>query len=73
DASMDETLSTWKVLEPKADMVDEARALNPYRETKSLGRVTFIFNDKDRETLSAFGDVRRLSLSDLFVTLMTGE
>lgn len=73
DASMEETLSTWKVLEPKADVIDEVRALSPYRENKSLGRVSFIFNDKDRETLSAFGDVRRLSLSDLFVTLMTGE
>lgn len=73
DASMEETLSTWKVLDPKPDVIDEVRALSPYREMKSLGRVSFIFNDKDRETLSAFGDVRRLSLSDLFVTLMTGE
>ena len=73
DASMEETLSTWKVLEPKAEMIDEVRALSPYRENKSLGRVSFIFNDKDRETLSPFGDIRRLSLSDLFVTLMTGE
>ena len=73
NASMEETLSKWKVLEPKADMIDEVRALSPYRENKSLGRVSFIFNDKDREILSAFGDVRRLSLSDLFVTLMTGE
>mgnify|MGYP001085928862 CR=1 FL=1 len=68
DASMEETLSTWKVLEPKADMIEEARALSPHRENKSLGRVSMIFNDKDRETLSPFGDVRRLSLSDLFVT-----
>ncbi|MCC3862139.1 ABC transporter ATP-binding protein [Pseudemcibacter aquimaris] len=73
DASMEDTLSTWKVLEPKPDVIDEVRALSPFRENKSLGRVSFIFNDKDRETLSAFGDVRRLSLSDLFVTLMTGE
>lgn len=73
DASMEETLATWKVLEPKPEMLEEVRALSPYRENKSLGRVSFIFNDKDRETLSAFGEVRRLSLSDLFVTLMTGE
>ncbi|MDG1438585.1 MAG: ABC transporter ATP-binding protein [Emcibacteraceae bacterium] len=73
DASMEETLATWKVLEPKPEMLDEVRALSPYRENKSLGRVSFIFNDKDRETLSVFGEVRRLSLSDLFVTLMTGE
>lgn len=73
NASMDDTLSTWKVLDAAPDKVDEVRALNPYREMKSLGRVSFIFNNQDRDTLNAFGDVRRLSLSDLFVTLMTGE
>ena len=73
DASMEETLASWKVLDPDSAKIDEARALNPYREMKSIGRVKFIFKDKDRETLSAYGEVSRLSLSDLFVTLMTGE
>lgn len=73
DASMEETLAAWKVLDPDPAKVDEARALNPYREMKSIGRVKFIFKDKDRETLSEYGEVSRLSLSDLFVTLMTGE
>ncbi len=73
NASMEETLSTWKVLEPHPQHIDEARALSPYREMKSLGRVSFVFNNHDRNTLQAFGEVRRLSLSDLFVTLMTGE
>lgn len=73
DASMEETLSTWKVLEPKKDMIDEARTLSPHREMTSLGRTSFIFKGKDRDTLKEYGDVSRLSLSDLFVTLMTGE
>jgi len=73
DACMEETLETWKVLEPNKDRVDEARALSPYREMKSLGRTSFIFKGKDRATLSEFGEVSRLSLSDLFVTLMSGE
>ena len=73
DASMEETLETWKVLEPNKDSVDEARALSPYREMKSLGRTSFIFKGTDRATLSEFGEVSRLSLSDLFVTLMSGE
>lgn len=73
DASMEETSSTWKVLEPRKDMIDEARALSPYREMTSLGRTSFIFKGKDRNTLKEYGDVSRLSLSDLFVTLMTGE
>jgi len=73
DASMEETLETWKTLDPSADHVDEARALAPYREMTSLGRTSFIFKGKDADTLKQFGDVRRLSLSDLFVTLMTGE
>lgn len=73
DASMDETLSTWKVLEPNKEHIDEARALSPYREMRSLGRTSFVFQGKDRATLGEFGEVKRLSLSDLFVTLMTGE
>ena len=73
DASMEETLETWKTLDPSTDKIDEARALAPYREMTSLGRSSFIFKGKDAETLKQFGDVRRLSLSDLFVTLMTGE
>lgn len=73
DASMEETLDTWKVLEPTNDMIDEVRALSPYREMKSLGRTSFIFKGKDRLSLQEYGAVSRLSLSDLFVTLMTGE
>ncbi len=73
DASMEETLATWKTLEPNPDRIDEARALGPYREISSLGRTSFIFKGSDKATLQEFGEVRRLSLSDLFVTLMTGE
>ena len=73
DASMEETLNTWKVLEPNKEHLDEARSLSPYREMTSLGRTTLIFKGKDKATLQDFGDVSRLSLSDLFVTLMTGK
>ncbi len=73
DASMEDTLKTWKTLEPSSDHVDEARALGPYREINSLGRSSFVFKDIDTDTLKEFGDVHRLSLSDLFVTLMTGD
>ncbi|MBT6033579.1 MAG: ABC transporter ATP-binding protein, partial [Kordiimonadaceae bacterium] len=73
DASMDETLDTWKVLEPTNEHIDEARALSPYREKNSLGRTSLIYKGQDKETLKQFGDVSRLSLSDLFVTLMSGE
>jgi ABC-2 type transport system ATP-binding protein len=73
DASMEETLDTWKTLEPSPDHIEEVRALSPYREMTSLGRTSFIFKGKDHDTLKQLGEVRRLSLSDLFVTLMTGE
>ncbi|MEZ5757979.1 MAG: ABC transporter ATP-binding protein [Emcibacteraceae bacterium] len=73
NASMEETQNTWKVLEPKKESVDEARALSPFREIKSLGRTSFVFKECDNATLKELGAVSRLSLSDLFVTLMTGE
>lgn len=72
-ASMEETTSTWKVLEPRKESLDEARALSPYREVKSLGKTSLIFQGQDDETLQAYGSLSRISLSDLFVTLMTGE
>lgn len=72
-ASMEETSDTWRVLEPNKENLDEARALLPYREVKSLGKTSLIFKGQSKETLQAFGSVNRLSLSDLFVTLMTGE
>lgn len=73
DASMDKTSEIWKTLDPKPEYIDEARALNPYKEVTSLGRTSFIYKGVDSITLKEFGEVKRLSLSDLFVTLMTGE
>lgn len=73
NATMEDTLNTWKVLAPSSEYIEEVRALKPYREMTSLGRKSFIFKGIDTQILKEYGDVKRLSLSDLFVTLMTGE
>jgi ABC-2 type transport system ATP-binding protein len=71
--SMDEVAQNWCTLNPANGNEDKARALNPRAEEKTFGRSTFIFNGADRSKLEKLGEVNRLNLSDLFVTLMTGD
>lgn len=73
NASMEEIHQSWLILDVKPDQLGMARNLSPYRETVSLGRTSLIYRGQDRALLEPLGDVRQLSLSDLFVTLMTGE
>ncbi|WP_321397536.1 ABC transporter ATP-binding protein [Emcibacter sp.] len=71
--SMEEIGEHWFVLHPKAEHINDARALDPLQEQTTLGRTTMIFNNRPRVELEQLGEVGRLSLSDLFVTLMTRE
>ncbi|WP_417319716.1 ABC transporter ATP-binding protein [Emcibacter sp.] len=72
-ASMEEIGEHWFVLHPTPEYIDAARALGPLQEQKSLGRTSMVFNNRPRNELEQLGDVSRLSLSDLFVTLMTRD
>ncbi len=73
DADMEEITEDWMLLNPTAQNIDAARALSPASEQTMLGRTSFIFNGKPRAELEKLGDVSRVSLSDLFVTLMEGK
>ena len=70
---MEDINETWLVLAPPADNVQAARALGPVSEKNLLGRTSFIFDNQPRSELEKLGDVSRINLSDLFVTLMDGE
>lgn len=72
-ADMEDIGQQWMVLNPAQENLEAARALSPVSEQTMLGRTSLIFNGKERRTLAELGDVSRLSLSDLFVTLMGGE
>jgi len=47
-----------------------ARALRPIHERQVFGRSILLFDNADRQQLSALGDVRTPSIADLFVALM---
>jgi len=73
DADMDDIGSQWMVLNTSPENRDAARERGPISEQTHLGRTSFVFKDQSREALQKIGDVSRLNLSDLFVTLMEGE
>lgn len=73
DTEMEEINEKWLVLAPPANNMAAARALGPASEQSLLGRTSFIFNNQPRSELEKLGDVSRINLSDLFVTLMDGE
>jgi ABC-2 type transport system ATP-binding protein len=57
-------------LQVKNDIADRARALNPISEYVGIGKTQFIFEGGDREAISALGETKIPSISDLFVAKM---
>jgi ABC-2 type transport system ATP-binding protein len=55
-----------------ADKAASARTLNPLDERQVFGKSIFLFDGADRATLEALGEIRRPSVSDLFVATMKG-
>jgi ABC-2 type transport system ATP-binding protein len=55
-----------------ADMAVTARQLNPLDERQVFGKSIFLFDGVDRARLEALGEIRRPSVSDLFVATMKG-
>ena len=54
----------------RAEQLNAARALKPIDERQALGRSILLFDGRDRETLSALGEVRSPSIADLFVAVI---
>jgi ABC-2 type transport system ATP-binding protein len=52
------------------EQLPAARALRPMNERPMFGRSILLFEGADRNQLSAFGEVRRPSIADLFVAVM---
>ena len=55
-----------------ADMAATARQLNPLDERQVFGKSIFLFDGVDHSQLRALGEIRRPSVSDLFVATMKG-
>src|SRR5205823_6242173 len=55
------------------DKLEAARALRPIHERPVFGRSVLLFDAVDRDQLAALGEVRRPSIADVFVAVMTGR
>ncbi len=70
DASMDELGERFIEVMANPDQADTARALGPIDERKVFGKSIFLFDGVERARLEALGEIRRPSVSDLFVATM---
>lgn len=72
DMDMDALGSRFAEVLVNADQADAARALGPLDERQVFGKHIFLFDGVERSRLLALGEVRRPSVSDLFVATMKG-
>ena len=52
---------------------DAAKALRPIHERPVFGRSVLLFDGVDRKQLAALGEIRRPSIADVFVAVMSGS
>jgi len=72
DSDMDAVGERFIEVMVGADKADAARSMKPLDERQVFGKSIFLFDGADRATLEAMGEVRRPSVSDLFVATMKG-
>jgi ABC-2 type transport system ATP-binding protein len=73
ECSMEEFESRYAEVMVHPDHVDGARLLKPMQVRQVFGRSVMLFENVDRGELAALGDVRRPSIADLFVAVMSNH
>ena len=73
ECSMEEFESRYREVMVNPEHVAAARALKPIHERPVFGRSVMLFDGASREQVAALGEVRRPSIADLFVAVMSGE
>src|SRR5213593_952687 len=73
DCSMEEFESRYLEAMVHPEHIDAARALRPIHERPVFGRSVLLFDQADRQQLAALGEVRRPSIADLFVAVMSNS
>jgi len=71
ECSMEEFESRYLEVMVNPENVAAARALKPIHERPVFGRSIMLFDGANREQVTALGDVRRPSIADLFVAVMS--
>jgi ABC-2 type transport system ATP-binding protein len=69
--SMEEFESRYVEVLVNPEQLAAARALSPMHERPVFGRSVMLFDRVDRDHLASLGDVRRPSIADLFVAVMS--
>src|SRR5438309_3699031 len=70
-SSMEEFESRYLEVTVNPENAAAARALKPIHERSVFGRSVMLFDGANREQVAALGEVRRPSIADLFVAVMT--
>jgi ABC-2 type transport system ATP-binding protein len=71
ECSMEEFDSRYLEVMVKPEHIDAARALRPIHERPVFGRSVLLFDQVEREQVAALGEVRRPSIADVFVAVMS--
>ena len=71
ESSMDEFEARYLEVMVNPEHVAAARALGPMNERLVFSRSIFLFDRAERQQLAGLGDVRKASLADLFVAVMS--
>ena len=70
---MEEFDSRYVEVMVNPEHVAAARALKPIHERPVFGRSVLLFDHVDRAQLAALGEMRRPSIADLFVAVMSNN
>ncbi len=73
ECSMEEFESRYLEVMVNPENVAAAREFKPIHERQVFGRSVLLFDRVDRDQLAALGDVRRPSIADLFIAVMTNQ
>ncbi len=71
--SMEEFESRYVEVMVNPEKAATARVLKPIHERQVLGRSILLFDRVDRQQLAALGEVRKPSIADLFVAVMSNQ
>jgi ABC-2 type transport system ATP-binding protein len=71
ECSMEEFESRYLEVMVNPEHLAAARLLKPMHERPVFGRSVLLFDHVDRDQLAALGEVRRPSIADLFVAVMS--
>ena len=68
--SVDSLNQKFLELRPHSDHLERAKAMNPIYTKTELGRSIFLYENTEKDKLSAFGEVHPPAIADLFLAIM---